>query len=301
MTISRYGRLTRRHVLFLLLWVLSVLVYHAPLKTLFTLSLQDPRRSHVLAVPFIAVGLVYVTRKKVFRDLQYRPGTGLPLFVLGVALYRFGTSSGRAALHPEFASLLGGSAIVLTWISAFWLCYGTRALRSAAFALSFLLLLIPLPDVVLQQAVLGLQRASAEVAYLLLRLAGVPVFREGLVFSMPGLNVEVAPQCSGVRSAFALAITGLLAGRIFLRTACGRVCLVLLTIPIAILKNAVRIALICWLASHVDEAFLYGDLHRRGGPLFSLLAIGLLIIPIIVFRSAELRASVPKVPELSRP
>lgn len=298
-TSSRSGQPARRHVLFLLLWLLSVLAFYTPLKSLLTLAFEDPRRSQVLAVPFISVGLVYVTRKKVFRDLQYRPRMGLPLLVFGVALYRVGTSAWSAALLQEFASLIAGSAVVLTWVSLFLLCYGVRALRTAAFPLSFLLFLIPLPDVILQHAVFVLQRASAEVAYVLLKLAGVPVIREGLVFSMPGLNIEVAPQCSGVRSAFALAMTGLLAGHFFLRTTCGRVCLVLLTIPIAILKNAVRIVLICWLASYVDESFLYGDLHRNGGPLFSLLAIGLLVIPIILFRSAELRASLQNV--LSHP
>ena len=73
------------------------------------------------------------------------------------------------------------------------------AFRSAGFPLLLLFLIVPIPSVVLNRLVAALQVGSTERSYLLFRLAGVFAFRRGMVMSLPGVDIEVAPQCSGVR------------------------------------------------------------------------------------------------------
>ena len=73
----------------------------------------------------------------------------------------------------------------------------------------------------------------------------------------------------------------------------------LLVVPIAIFKNGVRIATLSWLSSYVDEGYIHGDLHHRGGLPFSALALVFLLIAILILRRWELqplRAGVPGVP-----
>mgnify|MGYP003908365983 CR=1 FL=1 len=38
------------------------------------------------------------------------------------------------------------------------------------------------------------------------------MFRDGLVFKLPGIEMQVAQECSGIRSSLVLFITGLVAG-----------------------------------------------------------------------------------------
>ena len=60
-----------------------------------------------------------------------------------------------------------------------------------------------------------------------------------------------------------------------------------LTIPISIFKNAVRIATISWLGVYVSKGFFYGNLHRRGGLPFSLFALALLAPVLLGLQRSE--------------
>jgi exosortase/archaeosortase family protein len=67
----------------------------------------------------------------------------------------------------------------------------------------------------------------------------------------------------------------------------------LLTIPVVIFKNAVRIVTISSLGVYLDRGFLHGNLHKYGGLPFSLLAILILFLVLITLRKAE-TGSVPE-------
>ena len=122
-------------------------------------------------------------------------------------------------------------AIVVIWTAGFVLCYGPQPAKAALFPLLFLLLFVPVPSVLLDRAIVGLQRGSAEMAQVLFSVVGMPAFREGYRFSLPGITIEVAKECSSIRSGTALFITGLLAGYAFIRSPWRRACLSVLTIP----------------------------------------------------------------------
>jgi exosortase len=261
---------------------------------LFELSLRDARYSHIAVIPPVSACVVYFGRKRIFGNCQRSLAVGAPLVVLGIVIYS--VVAARSVIRNGDLSLMM-LAIVLAGTGAFVICYGTEAFRAGMFAFGLLLFVIPLPAALLDGINSILQKGSADVSYAVLKLAGVPVLKDGVRVSLPGLEIEVAQECSGIRSAFALLITGLLAGYALLRTVWGRVCLGLLMIPIAILKNGVRIATISWLAAYVDASFMHSDLHRRGGLPFTLLAVPFLIAAIFTVRKWELRAGRGKVAE----
>jgi exosortase/archaeosortase family protein len=97
------------------------------------------------------------------------------------------------------------------------------------------------------------------------------MFRVGVKFELPGVALEVAAECSSIHSAWALFITGLLLAHMFLKSIRTKACLSILTVPIAMFTNAVRIVTIWFLGTNIDVGFFYGDLHHRGGILFSLI------------------------------
>jgi exosortase/archaeosortase family protein len=85
--------------------------------------------------------------------------------------------------------------------------------------------------------------------------------------------MEVADECSGIRSSLVLFITSLLAGHLFLNTPWKRAVLTLVVIPIAIVRNGFRIFTIGMLCVHIDPSMINSPIHKRGGPLFFALSL----------------------------
>jgi exosortase len=174
--------------------------------------------------------------------------------------------------------------IVLAWIAMFIFFYGASSFKAAAFPLLFLILMSPLPVAAAEHIVSALQKGSAVTCYALFRLMGVPVIRHGFLFSLPGVDIEVAEQCSGIHSGLSLFIAGLLAEHVLLQGYWRKACFILCIVPVAILKNAVRIVTIAWLGIHVNPDFFHGALHRQGGLPFSLLSLAMLAVLLWLLR-----------------
>jgi exosortase len=134
-----------------------------------------------------------------------------------------------------------------------------------------------------------LQYASAEVTYFLFMLTPLPVFREGLYFALPGLQIEVASECSSIRSSLALLITSVLASHLCLRRWWSKAVIWSLVYPLAVFKNGVRIVTLCLLTLYVDKGFIQGGLHTRGGAVFFGLALAMLLPILLALRKLEVR------------
>jgi exosortase len=153
--------------------------------------------------------------------------------------------------------------------------------------LIFVLLLVPLPEFVIDRAIFALQAGSSDVAYGLLRILNVPVLKEGFILRLPMINLEVAKECSGIRSSIALLLTVLVTGEFVLRSGWRKLIFALSTIPILIIKNGVRIVTIYLLTAYVNPAFLHGWLHTSGGIVFYLLGLIALIPVAALLRRGE--------------
>ncbi|MBP2676892.1 MAG: eight transrane protein EpsH [Deltaproteobacteria bacterium] len=166
---------------------------------------------------------------------------------------------------------------------------GSGGLRAACFPLLFLFFMIPIPEGILKPIVRFLQAGSAEAAYWMLRAVGVPVFRDGFLFKLPGLTVEVAEECSGIRSGISLFLVGILAGRIFLESGWRRLALAAAVMPITIAKNGLRIVTLSLLGAYVDRQVLSGPLHKAGGIPFFGVALVMLAVVLWALRRGESR------------
>jgi exosortase len=150
-----------------------------------------------------------------------------------------------------------------------------------------LLFMIPLPDGLMNAAVIGLQKGSAAVTAGLFGVIRMPFIRDGFRFALPGINIEIAEECSGIRSTLSIFLSGLLAADLFLQSSCRRIVFMLLIVPVVIFKNAVRIATIAWLGVYVDRRFFFGNLHHYGGLPFSLIAFAILGATLLMLRSRK--------------
>lgn len=270
--VSRISGTTANHVWFALICLGSLVLFRAPLAALAHLALYDERYSYIAFVPFISATLIYLERSQIFRLAPSSRVAGALLASIGFAsswMLRV-----RAAAPNQDAGLsLFAIALILVWIGGFLFCYGSASWKAASFPLVFLFLAAPPPPVVLETVVVWLQKGSADVSQILFKLIGVPVLREGFQFSLPGLEIEVAEQCSGIRSSISMFLASVLAGHLVLHSTWKKICLILLTVPIVVAKNALRIVVLSLLGAYVDRGVLFGGIHKSSGLLFSPLAL----------------------------
>jgi exosortase len=270
----------REHLSYAAVMVLSVLTSWKDLVALLIYAWNHDSSSQILLIPVISSYLVWLDRKRIFAATQFSMLPGATLILGGGVLFWIGRWD---ALHVQGDEKLCLStlSILIIWAGAFLLCYGPKALRAAAFPLLFLLFMIPVPDLILDGIIRLLQQGSTEVAWLIFKTAQLPVFRQGFVLSVPGVTIEVAKECSSIRSSMALLITCVLVAHLYLRTWWKALLFVLLSLPLSVIKNGIRITTLTLLSLYVNPGFLTGNLHHQGGFVFFLLAL-LALWPIFV-------------------
>jgi exosortase len=264
----------------------GVLLFMGFLRRIYFLSFEDKLYSHISLVPLISGVILYQERKKIFRDISYSAPWGVPVVATGVFLY-FLEVSGLSGLEGTDHLILMAFSFLLYISGGFVFFFGTEAARRAAFPLLFLLFMVPIPSAIADRIIRVLQNGSAEVANGLFALTGVPYFREGFTFHLSSLSIEVAPQCSGIRSTLALFITSVLAGHLFLRTGWKKAVLSLSIFPITIFKNGLRIVTLTLLGAYVDPRILSSSLHRKGGIPFFILALAIFMPILWYLRKTE--------------
>jgi exosortase len=274
-----------RRLVWLLLYVAVLGLANLPvLVALSNVASRNASASHVVLIPLVTAWLVYLRRHEIFRSVQWERGTGAAVILGGVIVTTL-TRSGAASARPDVLTLqvLG---LVLAAAGGFLFCFGRTSVRAAAFPLAFLAFTAPIPDLLLDPAVASLKAGSTSMVGVLLGLIGMPYHQVGYVFMLPGVTIEVADACSGIRSSIALVLAMLLTGHLVLDRWWQQAILVAAVLPVAILKNAIRIVALSWLAIYVDPAFLEGRLHTDGGVVFFLLALGLLLPVVRLLRAS---------------
>ena len=263
----------RRWLLFVGWLACSIVVSWSAFAALFRYSFGNDDASHILLIPFISAWLMFIDRRRIFKSLSSDAVVCLALLIPGIAAVLW--SIRTQPVSPSLCAF----GLVLVWIAGFALAFGREALKAAQFPLMFLFLFIPLPEALLNRVVYFLQKGSAEISALLFGLTPLPVLREGFVLHLPRFSIEVARECSGIRSSIALLVIAILVGHFFLRTWWKQVVFVLAGIVVMIVKNGIRIVTLTVLATYVDPGFLYGNLHREGGVVFFLIGL-LLMAPV---------------------
>lgn len=251
--------------------------------TLFTLAIHVANSeldSYVLLVPFISGYLVYIRRGQLPKDGSLSCGLGIAAAMAGFAVLGFAQFRG-SPVQPlsdnDYLSLMTLSFLCFLTAGIFFFL-GRKWMTAAAFPIGFLIFMIPMPDAMVNALETASRLASTEAANLLFIVSDTPFLRDGTVFQLPTIKIQVAQECSGIRSSWVLFITSLIASNLFLRTPWRRVALVAFVIPLGIVRNGFRILVIGLLCVHLGPHMIHSVIHRRGGPFF----FGLSLIPLFL-------------------
>jgi exosortase len=211
---------------------------------------HDSDYSHGFVVLPLAAYFVYQRRARLRRARMRPTMWGLAVVCAGFVIFTAGVAAADVFLaRISLLPVLAGCVLFL---------FGAAHLRVLVFPLLFLILMIPLPTIVFNDLTLPLQLIASQAGELALRMAGVPVVREGNVLELVGMRLEVAEACSGIRSLVALLTFALTFSQFSGPSKLRMLGLAIATIPVAVATNAARVAG-TGLAAHV-----WGPIAARG-------------------------------------
>lgn len=274
---SSSGRVVR----FLLFLSALTLCFSWPLTSLFSYALHSDLHSHIVLIPFISAYLLYVHWHQLPEARSSSLGWAIFPFLCGLALVATGFA------QKGFAPSVIALAFICFVIAGGFFFLGKAWMKAAMFPFAFLLFMVPLPDSVANSLENASKLASAECANLFLQLSGTSVLRDGTVFQLPNITIEVAQECSGIRSSWVLLIASTLASYLFLKRNSNRLILALAAIPLGFLRNGFRIAVIGLLCINFGPGMIHSPIHRQGGPLFFVLSLFPLFLLLWYLRRKE--------------
>ena len=228
-----------------------------------------PEYSHGLALPILAIFLLWQQREVFERETFKGTVTGPLLIALaGVALL-LGTMGGAYTLQ-QYAFALGVTGLVLSWT-------GFRAIRQLALPFALVFLMVPQPEFILNNLSTRLQLISSEIGVAVIRLAGISVYLEGNVIDLGSYRLQVVEACAGLRYLFPLMTIGLLVAHFFKAPLWKRALVFLASIPITVIMNSMRIAVIGWMVDRWGSSMAEGFMHDFQGWVVFMVSGALLL------------------------
>lgn len=248
-------------------------LFYRPLSALINFARGSELYSYVLLMPFVSVYLV-MSKKSGVRVGGDGKSAGIAsaLLISGLLFWQL-PRFGGAQPSLQNSLFIAISSFVLTVIGCAVFFLGTEFVKTNLLPIGLLFFLAPLPSALESGIETFFQHTSADAAHGLFVLARTTLYREGLALNLPGITLEVARECSGIRSSLILFISSLIAGYLFLSNPWKRLILTVFVIPLGIVRNGFRIFTIGQLCVYVSPSMVDSWVHRKGGPLFFVLSL----------------------------
>ena len=274
--------------------IVLLAAFARPLLALMNYAAGSELHSYILLVPFVSVYLLYLRRNQLPKNYTIDLPLAIVSLAAGLGVMAFTYSSiGLAPADNAHLVLLTLSFLCCLTAGGFFF-FGRNWMRAAAFPISYLIFMLPMPDAMADMLETASKYTSAEVANLFFYLSGTPFLRAGLFFQLPNITIEVTQECSGIRSSWVLLMTSILAANLFLKTPWRRLALVAFVIPLGILRNGFRILVIGLLCVNAGPQMIHSLIHRRGGPLFFMLSLIPFFLVLWWLRKADVHTRQPK-------
>jgi exosortase C (VPDSG-CTERM-specific) len=248
-----------------------VLSFSLPLWQLFRFAAGDDLHSYIVLMPFVCLYLIWLDKKDLPAEFRSAGKIAALLFASGAVFLSWRLLAKNLDFIDGLALLMLAFDFILAGLGCVFL--GGAFMRAVAFPFSLLIFLVPFPEPMRNAIETFLQRDSAVLADWMFQISGLPVFRLDMHFQLPGMNLQVAPECSGIHSTIVLFITSLIAGQLLLQRPWQRAVLALFVIPLALVRNAFRIFVIGQLCVQVGPHMIDSPIHHQGGPLFFTLSL----------------------------
>lgn len=237
-----------------ILWVLSW--YGATLHSMYATWQRSDTFAHGFLIAPISLWLIWRQRHAIAEQKVHTDFIALPLLALAGFAWLLGEVAGVDVVQ-QFALVSMIPLLIL-------LIAGRHLVSALAFPLFFLLFAVPFGDFLLPP----LMEHTADFTIAALRLSGIPVFREGLFFTLPSGNWSVVEACSGLRYLIASLTVGVLYAYLMYRSAKRRALFIAAAIAVPIVANWLRAYMIVMIGHLSSMQYAVGVDHLIYGWLF---------------------------------
>lgn len=220
---------------------------------------QTDEMGHAPIVFVVAVWLFWQSREKIRSATgEPAPALGWALCCIGVLLYCFGRALSISSVEFFAQPLLVAAILVLM--------KGLAALRSAWFAVFYLLFMVPLPGTLVDAVTGPLKHWISLIVVDVLFAAGYPISRTGVVIIVGQYQLLVADACSGLNSMVSLSALGALFAYLMGRDSrLHNSILIAAILPIAFGANILRVISLVLVTYHFGDDAGQGFLHGAAG------------------------------------
>lgn len=242
----------------LLLWAL---LFWPTLQQLESVWHGSDTYSHAYFIPLIVLWLFHRSYQQIpqLPKADWRP---LLLILPVLLLWLVGFASDTGAI-AQLATILCLQLILVSWM-------GLTLAKHYQFAVFYLIFMLPFGEELHPL----LQNMTADLSVWLLRLAAVPVFREGLYLSTPVGHFEVAVACSGLRFLITSLAIGTLFAHLTYQTLWRQLLFMAALVLFSIFANGMRAFLLIYIAEKTEMAYGFGDDHY----IYGWLVFGLVLL-----------------------
>ena len=236
---------------------------------------ENESYSHGFLVVPLAFYIVWKQRRTIFSAPVEPSAKGLYVVASACLAYVCGR------LGAEFFATR--FSLVLMSAGLAWTFWGTARLRQLAFPLLLVASVIPLPVIVYNSLAAPLQLLASNLATHAAQFLGVSVYRDGNIIQLADTSLGVAEACSGLRSLGSLTVGALLIGYLEQSGMWTRIVVFLMSIPIAVFFNVVRVTGTALLAERNPD-FAMGFYHSISGWLIFVAGYGTLVLCAKILR-----------------
>lgn len=155
-------------------------------------------------------------------------------------------------------------AVVAILIVGFWYILGDKITAVLIFPFGFLFLGVPMGE----NLIAPMMDLTAVSTVKMVQLSGIPVYRDGMYFSLPSGNWSVVEACSGVRYLIASFTLGVLYAYMTYTSSLRRIAFVVASIIVPIVANLLRAYFIVMLGHWSDMTIATGVDHLIYGWIF---------------------------------
>jgi exosortase D (VPLPA-CTERM-specific) len=252
------------------LLALTVWLYGPVLLRLFGQWKNDPNFSHGFFVPLFAIFVLWQDRHRLAQIPLSPSWTGIPIIVLAMVMLAIG--------HYGVELFLTRCSFLL-FLAGLTLLVGGRPLfRAVLFPWAFLILMIPIPQIIFLRITFPLQTLAAKSSAVILPIFQVPVLREGHIINLPQMPLEIAEACSGIRSLLSLITLAIIYGYLMDHRRWVRITLACSSIPIAVAANSFRIVGTGLIVQYWNKDLAEGFYHLFGGWLIFVVSLIMLFV-----------------------
>lgn len=219
---------------------------------------------HCFFILPIVLYLIY-ERKAELRTIDFKPNYWLMIGLAAAYILNLGADLLGLNLINHGAAYIGIVSIV-------WLVFGNQFFKQFWFPLLFLGFAIPFGE----ELVPVLQDITAFLTVELVRLVGIPIYRDGLYLYVPNGTFLVAEACAGIRFLIAALALGTLFAYLNYKTKWKFYGFILISILVPIIANGIRAFGIVAIGYSTDMEHAVGADHLVYGWFFFAFVLALL-------------------------